>query len=536
MYDIGKLRFALTVIKTYYANVNSSLKTAVLNTSFLIVLALVTPIAAQSQSDLGSPPLSPAPYRVGERLTYNVSFSNFISAAHVEIFVAAHGTFFDREGIQLRARVETTGVVNAALYAINNDYITYIDPYTGLPFLAQQVLRESAKRSDRSMDFTQPTGIGAIPPKQRKAGFPGTYDLLSAIYRLRALPLSEGSTYQFTVRGDNQDYRAEIKVTGRQMIRTNVGSFNALASQIRVLNDSSANRYRIRIYFSDDERHIPVLITAQHSAGEIRAELAGSEFVKPAPQKTDVAPPVIVAGPSQPSAPVAHGNNGGALLDLPFQVGEQLNYQVFLPSVSQPVGTATFQVRGHSRYFDRDGLLFTVAAQTTNAAQRLFVANDQISSYADPKTLLPFRTEMNLVEGNRRLNQILNLNQTGGQATTDSGQRIEIPVGTHDYLSLFYAIRTFNLSPPRRNAISILVDNRPRTLFVSALKRETIQLGSQSIPAIQVSLTTDDAEGDKFQFRAWISDDDRKLPLRLTAATPLGVIRADLAILPVTRQ
>ena len=48
--------------------------------------------------------------------------------------VASHGNHFGRDAIQLRAHVETTGVVNVALFAINNDYVTYIDPETGLPF------------------------------------------------------------------------------------------------------------------------------------------------------------------------------------------------------------------------------------------------------------------------------------------------------------------------------------------------------------------------------------------------------------------
>ena len=87
-------------------------------------------------------------------------------------------------------------------------------------------------------------------------------------------------------------------------------------------------------------------------------------------------------------------------------------------------------------------------------------------------------------------------------------------MGTHDYLSFFYLARTFNITPPRRNAVSILINNKPTTLFITSLKREMIQLGSQSIPAIQVSLTTDDPQPDKFQLRAWISDDKRRLPLR----------------------
>jgi hypothetical protein len=181
-------------------------------------------------------------------------------------------------------------------------------------------------------------------------------------------------------------------------------------------------------------------------------------------------------------------------------------------------------------------LLLTVSAQTTNALQTLFYASDVITSYVDPKTLLPFHTEFSLNEGRRRFSSKLAINQDYGVATSEKGDRIEIPVGTHDYLSFFYALRTFNLTPPRRSAISILVNNKPKTLFISALLKESIQLGSQTIPAIQISLTTDDAQSDKYQLRAWISDDSRRLPLRLTAVTQLGPIRADLAIIPVNRQ
>jgi hypothetical protein len=143
---------------------------------------------------------------------------------------------------------------------------------------------------------------------------------------------------------------------------------------------------------------------------------------------------------------------------------------------------------------------------------------------------------MKLVEGSSRTNQVLSINQDYGVATTDQNVKIEIPIGTHDYLSFFYLARTFNLNPPRRNAVSLLVNNRPKTLIITSLTRETIQLGSQRIVAIQVSLTTDDAQPDKFQLRAWISDDKRRLPLRLMAVTELGLLRADLAIIPLTSQ
>jgi hypothetical protein len=471
--------------------------------------------------------LAQSPYRVGEKLTYNVSFSNFPDAAHVEVEVVSRGNHFGREAIQLRAHVETTGVVNVALFAINNDYVTYVDPETGLPFRAEETVRDAIKNSDSYQDFAQPAGNEAIPPKQR--GFPGTYDFVSGFYRARALPLSDGGVYNFSVRGEGTDYQAELRVTGREVIRTNVGSFPAIVTQIKVSNSPLRS---LKIYFSDDPGHVPVLMVARLSAGELRAELAGSELIKP-PAETPSPTPPIIAAPRPTPTPAGPQPLSG---NFPFKLGEELNYQVFIGGSNTPLGLASFQVRGRSKFFEREGVFLTVSAQTTGAASRIFVAKDQIDSYVDPKSLLPYRTSMNLVEGSRRLSQILTVSQETGTVTSNNGAHIEVPVGTHDYVSFFYVIRTLGLVSGKKNAVTLLVENKPKTIFVDTLPRESIQLGPRRIQAIPLKLTTDDSEPDKYQLRMWISDDRQRLPLRITCITKLGPLRADLAILPTTAQ
>jgi Protein of unknown function (DUF3108) len=500
-------------------------------TALLIYFALSFPLAAQRRETVVVLPFSRAPYQVGERLTYNVSFSNFPTAAHVELFNAGAGHYFSLEGLQLRAHVETTGVVYAALYSINNDYTTYIDPQSGLPYHSRQVIREGVRTADTSNDYNLPVGVSAIPARET---FSGPYDFLSAIYRMRSLPLTDAS-YFLTVRQDTEQYDIELQVLGRQIVKTNVGSFNTIATQLRVRNNKSADKYRVRINFSDDERHVPVLLIARHPAGEIRAELASSELPSAPPPTTPVEPPRItqpVTTIPNPTTPAGTALPPG----LPFAPGEQLNFNVFLGDTPQSVGTSTFQVRPRAKYFNHDGLLLSAQAQTTGAAQRLFIANDQINTYVDPTTLLPFRIELNLREGRRRISKTLTIDQEHGTASTDKGARIEIPVGTHDLVSVFYALRSFNLAPPKRNAVSFIIEDRPRTLFITSLKREVIELGGQRIPAIQLSLTTDDPQSDKYALRLWVSEDNRRLPLRVTATTPLGPLRADLSIIPTTRQ
>ena len=504
---------------------NRSLKPPLIFTLTILALALVFPLFAQERDGQPALAFSTAPYHVGERLTYNVAFSNFPDAAHVEVEVMSHGMHFGREAIQLRAHVETNGVINVALFAINTDYTTYIDPATGLPFRTEETARDAIKSADSVQDFNQPAGNEAIPPKQK--GFPGTYDLISAFYRARALPLADGAVYDLSVRGQGVDYQAELKVVGREVIRTNVGSFPTIVTQVKTNNSPLRN---LKLYFSDDERHVPVLLTARLKSGDLTAELAGSELIKP-PELIPTPKPAIVVAPAPVPEPLP------ALPDsLPFKIGEQLNYQVFIGSNNTPMGLATFQVRGRQRYFDHDGVFLNVTAQTTGAAAALFVARDQIDSYVDPKALLPFRTVMNLLEGRRRLNQTVSLDQNAGVAVIDSGMKLDVPVGTHDYVSFFYALRTFNFAVKKRSALSVLVENKPKTLFVQAQEKQVIQLGNQRVPAMELSITTDDPEPDKYQLRMWVSDDRQRLPLRLTCMTKLGPLRADLAILPTTPQ
>jgi len=513
--------------------VNLSLNLRVILSLPILVLAFSFPVLAQDGNGAARFPFSQAPYKVGEHLTYDVSFSNFLSVAHVDIQVVSHAPFAGRDALELRAHAQTTGVVNVALFSINNDYTTYVDPETGLPFHSQQVIRDATRSNDVSVDLNPPAGTDVSPSRERSLS--GTYDFLSAFYRVRALPLTVGSTYTLAIRGEAQEYQVEFRVTGSEVVRTNVGSFTTLVTQVRVSGNPMFKN--AKAYFSDDERHVPVLITARVSSADLKVELAGSEIHKPAPGVIPApTPPIAVATPTP--APIARPTPAQTIApeDWPFVVGEQLNYQVYIGTSNTPLGLATFQVRSHSRYFDRDGLYLSVTAQTTGAAARVFVANDFIESYLDPRSLLPYRTVMNRAEGKRRVNQTLTINQDYGSATTDKGQKIEIPIGTHDYLSLFYVVRTFNLTPNKRNAVSLLVEGKPKTLFINAIKRETIELGQQKLPALALSLTTDDPQSDKYQFRVWISNDRRRLPLRMTCQTELGQLRADLAIVPAASQ
>ena len=512
----------------YHSTVHRKVSFSRLIAQFLLLLLLPSIVVAQRVNTSSGIPFNGAAYRIGELLTYNVDYSHFVSAGHVELLVVSRGQFFGREGIQLRAHVETSGVVNVALLSLNNDYTTFVYPDSGLPYRAQQLVREAGRTTEAEVDYNQPAGTDAIPPKLRMGEFPGTFDLLSAVYRVRAMPLAPGFSYVINVRNENDEYAAAIKVTGKQLIKTNVGSFDALAAKVDIKRSPVDN---VRVYFSDDEWHVPVLITAKYKDADIQIELAGSQLTTPAPAaRRNVDPANVIPAPT-PSTTPNNVPTANVALDFPFKIGEQLNYRIFAGSSNTALGTMNLSLQTRGRFFNRDGLKFTWLAQTSGGG--ILPVRDQMTSYVDPDTLVPFRTEINFAEGSWRNARNYNLDQDRGMATVEGKtDRVEIPIGTHDLVSALYAIRTFDFSGLRQNAISIMAVDHPRTLFVKAEKRETIDLNGQKIPAIMLKITTDDPEPDKLQLRIWIGDDSRRLPLRMTATIGKATVRADLAIVP----
>lgn len=540
------------------------------------LLVSLSPIAAQSPVE-PRPVIGPSgPYEVGEHLTYTVSFANFTTAAHAEIWIAGRGQYLNREGLELRGRVETTDIVSAALFAINNDFTSYVDPATGLPYYTKISIHEGGRSAEFATEYNAAVGIDAFPAKERKGGFLGVYDYLSAIYRLRAVSFGDGAVYQFSLRGENADYEVQAQPLGRQLVKSSIGSFNAVVVQLLFPNNSEFDKYKVKLFYTDNARRVPLLVTARHKNGEIRMAIASSEIIKPAPKPGSPIGPPVVQQPPIVNPPNSGGAKGGAMVpgipgisttgnlsnpagqvpgipmsgpgrgaanpsgslavkpfpsELPFAADEALNYTVFLQGATQPVGLVSLRVSGRNYFFGSDAIMVSAKAETANASKNLFYANEQVTSYLDPVSLLPNRTDLAFLGTRAAQSETVQFDQDRGAALVKKGQ-MEVPVGTHDLLSLIYAVRSFNLNPGKSSKVPVLISGSLYEVTINSLKRETIQIGSQSIPCFQLSVTTNEPAPDQYAIRLWISDDQRRLPLRLMAKTPAGQITADLAITP----
>jgi hypothetical protein len=101
------------------------------------------------------------------------------------------------------------------------------------------------------------------------------FDPISLIYHLRTLDLSPGKSHEFTVVADAKVYNVRATVVRRETITTPAGKFNCVVVEPKMENNGVTREERLWIWYSDDERRLPVRIRTEVNFGAITATLRG---------------------------------------------------------------------------------------------------------------------------------------------------------------------------------------------------------------------------------------------------------------------
>ena len=99
------------------------------------------------------------------------------------------------------------------------------------------------------------------------------YDPISVIYHLRTLDLSPGKTHDFTLIADGKVYVVHAVVVRREVLKTPAGRFNTVVIEPKMSAAGVNREERLWIWYSDDERRIPVRIRTEVNFGAITATL-----------------------------------------------------------------------------------------------------------------------------------------------------------------------------------------------------------------------------------------------------------------------
>ena len=242
-----------------------------------LVLAAITSLHAQRKTTPVPRPAPrverPVPFRVGETLTYDVSWSSFLTAGTAVATVKEKKPSFNSTAYYIVAEGRPTPLV-AKLYTLYYKLDTLLDAYTLLPQRGTVYSEEGSRHRFRTTRFDRAARRAffeyqtATTVKADFAVSPVVQDALSAIYVLRAVPFTAGDRMTMPVSDNGTNYKVQIDISAAERVRTPMGEVSAWKVRPTVFDSKNHTVGRnMAIWMSDDARRLPVKFQAELPVG-----------------------------------------------------------------------------------------------------------------------------------------------------------------------------------------------------------------------------------------------------------------------------
>ncbi|MCO6465047.1 MAG: DUF3108 domain-containing protein [Bradyrhizobiaceae bacterium] len=214
-----------------------------------------------------------------------------------------------------------------------------------------------------------------------------------------------------------------------------------------------------------------------------------------------------------------------------FGVGERLTYDVGYKFIS--AGTAVFDVAKDLSYVNgRPCYKITFVTASHPSLDFIYKVRDTYRTYLDVDGIFPWKFEQHIRERNYSKDYTAEFDQTEHKAKTTEGTA-DIPAFVHDVVSAFYYVRTLDLKSMKRGQsikLQNFVDGKVHDLNVYILGKQRIEVDAGIYDCIVVEPRV--AQGSPFGFEGrltlWLSDDERKIPVKVSTQIPIGSIDAEL--------
>ena len=214
------------------------------------------------------------PLTAGERLSYDVSWADFIVAAELTIETDPRRNFDGIDAYHVTATAKTVGLVSGLALKVNDVYDSYINPSTLQPFRAEKRSRHGKKQTQSSVILDQAKRIAQLPNGKTLELPDDTYDLAGLLFAIRGMDLTIGKSRTLTLIEDDKLYTIKVQPEGKEKVTTRAGSYEAIRIGTSMVKGRENDKlYNLKIFVTNDARRVPVLITAEPSWGSVRVEL-----------------------------------------------------------------------------------------------------------------------------------------------------------------------------------------------------------------------------------------------------------------------
>jgi hypothetical protein len=216
-------------------------------------------------------------FKPGERLSYTISWSGFLTAGRAVMEVKAARTPEGRETYHLVSTARSAGIVST-FYTVNDTVLSIVDAEDLCSIFYGLDQTHGKRKKKRQMFFDQ--GKGSIKVVSdgvvefHKIPY-RVQDALSSLYYLRTRDdLRPGSSVSIDVFDGGKNWTVEVKVLGRERLQTSLG-------EVKTVKVVTYPKYEgvfqhvgeIMIWLTDDANKVPVLMKSKITIGSIMATL-----------------------------------------------------------------------------------------------------------------------------------------------------------------------------------------------------------------------------------------------------------------------
>ena len=470
------------------------------------------------RADAQAVALSPSIFRIGERLSYNISFGKIMDGGYAELYVVSRGKLSGRDVVEIRSKAKTQGLVNASFFMIDERRVTFAAPDTGLPVFIRRTINDGPLPKETVNNYLKdPTP---------------NFDLITMIYKAREA--GGIGTYPFLEGG--QTYTATFQIVGKEHVKADAGDFDTIVSTVQSDLFTANGVKELKINLTNDDDHVPVLIRVKTAKGEFRASLLAVHVDEPAvvatPTPKPATTPVVTVTPRPSPSVSPYVENKPLLPELGFDLGETLNYTI--STGGKPVATITLSAVERKLVKKQDSLLLTATITGTEPGNTAFRLGDSVKVQVDPDTLAPRSYESKFTGGILGLNQTVTFDQRTGNITFGGKEPFDGPIGTHSLLSLFYAMRSFNLknskdltNPINDTRVAVFWESRPLIFILRPASPEDLVINGEKTSVQRIVVNTGNKQLDDLRIKVWLTVNGR-VPVRFS----FSPYQADLVTTP----
>jgi len=453
-------------------------------------------------------------FRIGEKLTYNISFGRFPNVAYAETHVVSRGKIGGKEAVEIQSKMKTLNYMSLDFLPVDTQRTTLVSPADGSPIYVKNIDNGAGVPVETATNFATKGGNG--------------FDLTTILYKIRA----SGGSGSFNLFENEKFYPVVFQTIGSEMVKSEAGDFPANIIDVKSDYLTEQDFTSVKISIASEGSNIPVLFRLKTTKGEFRGVIASIQVAKPEVAPTAMPLPEQTPRPSPKPTPTETPYvDNQPMNGLPFALGETLNYSV--TSGARKVGTVTLAAPERKLVKGKDSLLLT-ATVTSVSGPEIFRVTNGLRTNIDPDTLAPHDFSVRFDGQLAGFNQDVRFDQTASKVVAGNLNRIDVPVGTHNVLSLLYAMRLFNLTPSKDlnnpvndTRVAVFWQGRATVFTLRPAQPQTLAIGEQKYAAQEITVSAGEPQLNALGLKVWLSSDASRIPLRIN----IGAYQLDL-ILP----